>query len=91
MLTARGESVLLVTPLIGEHKFSTYRLEIVNLQSSRAIWTSPDVQRREDDAFAIVVPRRFLEPGKYQIVIYGRGTRDEPLATYSLRVPATRR
>jgi len=87
-LTAQGESVLLVIPLIGQSHFDRYRLEILNVASNRSIWTSDALRPGADEAFAILVPRRFLGPGTYQIVVHGvSGTREERLATYSLRVP----
>jgi hypothetical protein len=87
-LTAQGESVLLITPLIGESDYDRYRIEIVDASSDRPIWSS-DALRPEDDSFAILVPRRFLKPGIYRVVVFGiTGTREERLATYSLRAPA---
>jgi hypothetical protein len=87
-LTAQGESILLVTPLIGPRDFREYRLEIVNVSSKRTVWRSSALTPRDDDALAILVNRRFLDAGIYQIVVYGRGAEEERLATYSLRVPS---
>jgi len=86
-LTAEGDVVALVTPLIGQREFDRYRLELVD-ESQRAVWSSDTLRRREDDTFVILVPRRFLKPGSYQIVVYGTaGASEEKLASYSLRVP----
>lgn len=87
-LTAKGESVLLILPLIGQRDYDRYRIEVVDAASDRAIWSS-SAERPEDDAFAILVPRRFLKPGAYRVAIYGvSGASEERLATYSLRAPA---
>jgi hypothetical protein len=88
-LTAQGDPVLLVIPLIGQRGHERYRLELVNADSGRSIWQSAALRPREDDAFAIVMPRRLLEPGTYQIIVHGSTTTgEERLASYSLRVPA---
>ena len=85
-LTAQGDPVLLVTPLIGPRNFREYRLELVDLASKRIVWSSPMLTPHRDDALAILVQRKFLRPGTYQVVVYGRGAEDERVATYSLRV-----
>jgi hypothetical protein len=43
--------------------------------------------RRSNDTFAVMVPSSFLEPGRYQVVLYGVADgHDERLASYTLRV-----
>lgn len=91
-LTAQGDSFVLMASLINPPAFASYRLEIVEAGASRILWTSPELQRPANDTFQIVVPRAFLRPGKYRIVIYGvNGARQERLASYSLRAPETAR
>lgn len=85
-LTAQGDPVLLVTPLIGPRNFREYRLELIDAASKRIVWSSPMLTPHRDDAIAILVQREFLKPGTYQVVVYGRGAEDERVATYSLRV-----
>lgn len=88
-LTGSGESVLLAVPLIGQHDFANYRLELVETRTKRTLWKSGPLGPPPDETFAIVVPRRFLQPGVYQIAVYGvSGATEEPLATYSFRAPA---
>ena len=92
LLTAQGESVLLVVPLINQPQFGDYRLDIVNgtaAGTNEMLWRSGSLHRRSDDSFAILVPRAFLKPGKYQLVLYGIRDAGAPqeLATYTLRVP----
>lgn len=88
VLTARGESVVLIASLIGPRDFDRYRIDIVDTASNRTIWSTPAAPPRENDFFSIVVPRRFLEPGTYRIEVHGlEGSAEERLATYSLRVP----
>ena len=90
-LTARGETVLLVIPLIGEGTHSQYRIDINRVSSGRTVWNSGALATSEDATFSILVPRRFLEAGDYQVVMIGiSGSAEERLATYSLRVPAGR-
>jgi hypothetical protein len=87
-LTAEGESILLVVPLIGRGEFHQYRLDIVDMNARRTAWSSTAPSPGESNSFVIVVPRRFLKPGTFQLVVYGlAGASEERLATYSLRVP----
>jgi len=88
LLTGQGESVLLAVPLIGQRDYTRYRLEIVDAGSARAVWSSGPLAPRDDETFVILVPRRFFEPGLYQVAVYGiTGAAEERLATYSVRVP----
>ncbi len=88
-LTAQGESVLLVIQLMGARDFDRYRFELVNVDSRRSLWSSAALEPPDGNAVAILVPRRLLKPGTYQIVAYGvAGVSEERLASYSLRVPA---
>jgi len=92
-LAAEGDSFLLIAPLVGGSQFPRYRLEIVDLSTTppRALWSSTALHRRFNDTFAILVPRPFLKPGRYQIVLSGvDGAHEERLATYTLRVPEGR-
>ena len=37
----------------------------------------------------VLVPRSFLKPGRYRLLVYARGDAgDEPPSTFTLRVPA---
>jgi len=86
-LTPAGDSYFMVVPLIGQAPFDEYRLEIV--RDGHALWRSSPLRRSSDDSFAILVPRSFLEPGSYQIILYGEdSSHDEKLATYSVSVPS---
>lgn len=80
---------LLTVPIIGGEGYEDYRLEIVAPGAAKPAWRSGILPRRSNDAFSIVVPRRFLATaGTYHVVLYGvRGGGEERLATYSLRVP----
>jgi hypothetical protein len=87
-LAAGGDSVLLIARLIGQRDFDRYRIAIVDANSGGQLWAS-DAPPPEGDSFVLLVPRRFLKPGLYRLVIYGViGKSEERLATYSLRVPA---
>jgi hypothetical protein len=87
-LTGRGESVLLTVPLIGPQDYTRYRLELIEARTKRAVWKSGALEPADDDTFVILAPRRFFDPGVYQVEVYGiNGATEEPLATYSLLVP----
>lgn len=87
-VTVRGDSLLLVVPLMGTRDFPRYRLEISESASSRPIWRSTAPHPGESNSFVIVVPRQFLKPGTYRLAVYGLADSSEALlTTYSLRVP----
>jgi len=84
-LTPAGNSFFVVVPLIGQAPFSEYRLEIID--GGRSLWRSSALRRSADDSFAMLVPRSFLKPGSYQVVLYGEdGSHEVKLATYSVSV-----
>jgi hypothetical protein len=86
-VTAQGEFFLLV-PFVGESAAESFRADIVAVNSGKAIWTSNAVRRNPDDSVMIVVPRRFFRSGRYQVRLYEiNGARQEPLSTYTIRVP----
>jgi hypothetical protein len=87
VLTAQGESIVLLTPLHGAH-YDRYRLELVDLDTNRVVWKKPAPRVRDTDSFVIVIPRVFLSPGRYQVAVYGSGPeREQQVGTYSFRVP----
>ena len=90
-VTAQGELLALQVPLIGESDYETFRLEI--RANDRALWTSNALRIGDDNAFVITVPREFLAPGKYQVIVYGvDGSREERLESYAMRInPAQRK
>jgi len=86
-LSTEGDSYLLVATLINEARYSRYRLEIAD-GNARSIWSQAGLVPRDNDTFAIIVPRSFLPPGGYQVVLYGSGNKgEEQVATFSVRVP----
>jgi hypothetical protein len=91
-LSAQGESVLLVVPVIGQNEYQQYRLELVNAASRSTIWKSEPLALRDDETFTLLVSRRFFRPGTYEVVVSGiTGATEERVATYSLRVPSPHR
>jgi hypothetical protein len=89
-LTANGEAYLLVPPLPTDLAVDKLRAEIVDAANPpRTVWSSNALPRTPDGSLVIVVPRGFLKPGTYRLVVYGiTGERQEPLSSYTLRVPA---
>jgi hypothetical protein len=89
-LTAKGESYLLVPPLPADLAVDKVRAEIVDVANpSRTVWSSKALPRTPDGSLVIVVPREFLKAGTYRLVVYGiTGARQEPLSSFTLRVPA---
>jgi hypothetical protein len=71
--------------LAGEALFQQYRLEL-SATGTQPSWKSPASQA-VDGALSIHIPREFLKPGNYRIVVYGvTGTHEERLDSYSFRV-----
>ncbi|HEX3579236.1 MAG TPA: hypothetical protein VHY33_11795 [Thermoanaerobaculia bacterium] len=89
-LTVQGESYLLVPQLPIDLAVDKLRAEIADVANpSRTVWSSKTVPRTPDGSLVILVPREFLKPGTFRLVVYGiTGERQEPLSSYTLRVPA---
>jgi hypothetical protein len=87
-LTSNGESYLLVPALGSEIGADKLRAEITTVNPPETVWSSKPVPRTPDGSFVILVPRDSLKPGTYRLVVYGiTGERQEPLNSYTLRVP----
>jgi hypothetical protein len=86
VLAPHGDAVLLVVPLVREQHFENYRVALLDADTHAVLWRSAELRPSDDEAFSIVVPRRFLKPGVYQVAVYGIDAVN-PLSTYSLRVP----
>jgi hypothetical protein len=87
LTAAEGDSYLLSIPLRQVQDFDRYRLQIVDAVSGRVLWKSAPL-RADQPAALLVVPRRFLQPGDYNIVVYGIGAGEERLTIHPVRVPA---
>jgi hypothetical protein len=89
-LTAGGDSVLLLPELGTDPSIDSYRAEIVDaaVDPPRMVWKSDALHRSDNGSLVILVRRDFFKPGKYQLRVYGiTGARQEPLSTYTIRVP----
>ncbi|MCU1231808.1 MAG: hypothetical protein JWO97_4692 [Acidobacteria bacterium] len=75
-LTPGGDAYTLVTPLMSQPIFSAYKLEIVDAHD-RSLWKSGPLAERDNDTFVILVPRPFLAPGSYKVILYGVGEKGE--------------
>jgi hypothetical protein len=88
VLAGSGKSVILIAPLIGHFDYSRYRLQIEKHGSRAPVWSGVSPPPGDDNVFAIEVPRRFLAPARYRLVIYGiGGDGEKSLASYSIRIP----
>lgn len=87
-LPSEAEYFLLIPALVNAPRFPDYRLDIVDLngQGERMIWSASGLRRRSDDTFELWVPRSFLEPGKYRLVLHGLDGRPVELARYTVRL-----
>jgi anti-sigma-K factor RskA len=86
-ITAKGDEILLILP-IYDATSDQLQLKILDASANppRVRWSTDRLQRR-GQSLSVLVPTRFLKPGKYRIVLYGND--GAPLTTYSVRVPGT--
>jgi hypothetical protein len=88
-VTPLGDSYVIGVPVMTEQHFDNYRLEVID-ESSRSLWTSGALRASETNLM-IVMPRRFLKPGQYQVILYGIARpAEQRLETYSFRVASNR-
>lgn len=86
-ITPSGDSVLLVLSLVGPLDYEMYRLELVNNNSQKIVWTSEPLRVGPSSSFFVEIPSRTLPDGTYEVAAYGlRGNAREPVATYSIDV-----
>lgn len=81
VLKPDGDAVLLRVALMDDRPLSTYRVELK--KDERTLWTGTAAPSH-DGTLPILVPRAFLEPGNYQLLVLSE---DEHIGSYSLRVP----
>ncbi|HEX3068745.1 MAG TPA: hypothetical protein VHX14_09210, partial [Thermoanaerobaculia bacterium] len=86
-ITPSGDSLLLVVSLAGATDYETYRLELINTDSHKRLWTSEPLPATISNSFNVEIPSRGLPPGTYQVIAYGlRGNAHEQVATYTMGV-----
>ena len=84
-LIGSDDAYLLTLTVIGDQRFEGYRCELVDAAGG-SLWRSDLLHRNEDDTFAVLVPRAFLTPGQYKLILYGiNGKRQEQIETYTVR------
>jgi hypothetical protein len=82
-----GHDVLLT--MVHDGTPGPFRVDIVRTASKpgRTLWSGRPRVRPDDRYVMVVVPNRFLEPGRYELVLFGlRDGREEKLAVYPFRV-----
>lgn len=92
LLTAKGDVLLLDVMLSNASRFDRYRVEMTGMTAKQPAspWKSPTIRPGNDEVLSIMVPRAYLKPGQYRIVVFGiDGAREERLDTYTLRVPSS--
>jgi len=90
-ITPSGDSVLVVVSLVGPIDYELYRLELVNNDSQKIIWTSEPLRAKSSRSFYVEIPSRILPDGTYEVAAYGlRGNAQEPVATYTIDVRRAR-
>jgi hypothetical protein len=89
-LAAGADEFPLVLPLTGQTAYPDYRLELVEVRGAaeRTLWSRDGLRRFENDTLAISIPRTFLAPGVYRLVVFGvQGKAPTRLATFLIRIP----
>lgn len=90
LIPAGDDSYELVISMVDPERFDRYRLELTTAAAARTLWNSEPMRRPGNDTFRVVVPGRFLAPGRYQVVVWGvSGARQERIAAYPFRVAET--
>jgi hypothetical protein len=86
VLPGKGDFYSLVA-VVGEGpRFDEYRVEIID--AGKKVWEQTLPGREDGASLTILVPRRSLKPGKYQVVLIGvDGGGEQPVASYAVRVP----
>lgn len=82
----------LLKPLFRpQHAYREYRFELVGLNATapRSLWTRDGIEHHSDGSFPVQLSTRGLEPGRYELVLYGRDGKYARLATYAFRVDAS--
>jgi len=93
-VTPHGDWFALVPVLMDERPFDHYRIELFDgsVNPQRSVWSMSGLRRTENATLIVAVPRSFLSPGIYRLAIYGsKGTREEHVNDYTIRVPTTAR
>jgi len=86
-ITPTGDSLLLVVSLPGVTDYEMYRLELLNRESQKRIWSSEPLRATISNSFNVEVPSRALPAGTYQVIAYGlRGDAQEQVAIYTINV-----
>jgi hypothetical protein len=88
LLPASENDYLLVLMLGRETNYREYRVDLVDRETTppRVIWRSSGVARVDDRPFTIAVPRTFVDPGVYELELYGLDGESHHLASYVVRV-----
>ena len=88
LLDPDASSFTLVIPA-DDSMYRDYRLEIIDYETQRRVWKSETLNRKEDNGtFSIFFRREFLQPGDYQVVVYGvANEREEKLDTHTFSIP----
>ena len=83
-----GKPVLLQVPLIDQYEIDRYRIRIVDsARPELHLWQSDPVQIGAGNAFRILIPGDYLQPGRYHILVYDAdGENAPPLRRYAIRV-----
>jgi hypothetical protein len=67
-----------------ERRYESYRIDVIDLNTARVIWTRSGIADSPNGAFEINLSSQVLRPGsRYELVLYGMSNR---VATYTVRV-----
>ncbi len=85
-LPAGADGFFLVLTLRDPRRYPIYEARIEG-PSGTELWSSAELERAEEGFFTLELPRGFLPPGRYRIVLSGvNGERRDRLAIYELAI-----
>jgi hypothetical protein len=93
-LAGDADEFPLIVPLPGPSSgsvYDDYRIEIVAVDSvpERPVWSRSGLHHFANDTLSLTLPRSFLAPGIYRILVFGlRGSHREELSRFLIRVPS---
>jgi hypothetical protein len=83
-----GDALVLEVPIVGDAQqhYPQYRLELVDAETKRTVWSSPGETPSVNNTFTIILQRSLLTSSRYTVALYGSdGVHEDRIANYTFR------